>query len=66
MGGAFVTVLHHAEAIDPTLADWLRHKIDDVLGLEPATIVIVLGVVLVLFPLVLGLLAIRSRRRLPR
>ncbi len=65
MLGAFEAVLHHSEAIDPTLMDWIRHKIDDIVGLEPVTIAIVLGAVLATFPIVLGLFALRARRRLP-
>jgi len=56
-------VLHHAEAIDPTLAAWIRHKIDDILGLEPVTIVAILGVVILAFPVWLGASAVRQRRR---
>lgn len=58
----FRWLLHHGEAIDPTLADWIRHKIDDVVGLEPGAIVAVLGVVIVAFPLGLGAMALRRRR----
>jgi hypothetical protein len=57
------SVLHHSEAIDPTLAEWIRHKIDDVLGLEPGTIVAILGVVILAFPVWLGFSAARQRRR---
>ena len=57
------SVLHHAESIDRTLAEWIRHKIDDILGLEPITIVAILGVMILAFPLWLGASAIRQRRR---
>jgi hypothetical protein len=56
------TFLHHSEAIDPTLVEWILHKIDDVLGLDPTTIVAILGVAIVAFPIWLGLSAIRQRR----
>jgi len=59
----FAAVLHHSEAIDPTLAEWIRHKIDDVLGLEPGTIVAILGVAILAFPIWLGISAARQRRR---
>lgn len=62
----FGYVLHHSEAIDPTLAEWIRHKIDDILGLDPGTIVAILGVVILAFPLGLGILASRRRRALAR
>jgi hypothetical protein len=54
---------HHAGAIDPKLADWIKHQIDSVSGLGPGTIVIVLGAMIVVFPLVLGVLAVRARRQ---
>ena len=63
MGLLLRGVLHHSEAIDPTLAEWIRHKIDDVLGLEPGTIVAVLGVAILAFPVWLGFSAARQRRR---
>jgi len=56
-------VLHHGEAIDPTLAEWIRRKIDDVVGLGPATIAVVLGVVIVALPIALGVAAVRRQRR---
>ena len=54
-------LLHHSESIDPELMDWIRHEIDSILGLEPAAIVVVLGAVIVAFPLALLLLARRQR-----
>ena len=62
LGGWF---LHHSESIDPTLAEWIRHKIDDVLGLDPMTIVALLGTAIVAFPVGLGLAAMRRRRAAP-
>ncbi len=62
----FSWVLHHGEAIDPTLAEWIRHKIDDLVGLDPGTIAAVLGVVIVALPIWLGATAIRRRRRVLR
>ncbi|MDA0352725.1 MAG: hypothetical protein O3A10_11015 [Chloroflexi bacterium] len=55
--------LHHSEAIDPTLAEWIRNEIDDLVGLEPSSIVAILGVVILAFPLWLGVAAIRRQRR---
>lgn len=57
----FRWVLHQGEAIDPALAEWIRHKIDDLLGLEPGTMVAVLGAVIVAFPVALGAMALRRR-----
>ena len=56
------SALHHAESIDPTLAEWIRHKIDDILGLDPGTIVAILGVVILAFPIWLGISAARQHR----
>ena len=55
-------VLHQGEAIDPTLWEWLQHKIDDVVGLGPGAIAMVLGVVIVVAPIVLGVAAMRRRK----
>ena len=57
----FGLLLHHSESIDPELMDWIRHEIDAILGLEPVTIVIVLGAVIVAFPLLLAVLVKRQR-----
>jgi hypothetical protein len=57
----FGLLLHHSESIDPELMDWIRHEIDAIVGLEPSTIVLVLGAIIVAFPVALMLLA---RRRL--
>jgi hypothetical protein len=58
----FGLLLHHSESIDPTLIDWIRHEIDAIFGLEPSTIVLVLGVVIVAFPVTLMVLARRQQR----
>ena len=55
---------HHEGEIDPKLADWIKHQIDAVVGQGPGTIVAALGVLIVVFPLVLGILAVRKRRHL--
>ena len=57
----FALLLHHSESIDPTLLDWIRHEIDAIFGVEPATIVLVLGTLIVAFPLILMVLARRQR-----
>lgn len=60
----FSAVLHHAEAIDPDLVDRLRHEIDAITGFEPSTIVLLIGVLIVVFPVVLlALFAVRARRQ---
>lgn len=57
---------HHSEAVDPTLVEWIRHKIDDIVGLEANVIVLLLGIVIVLFPLGLLTLVWRQRRKAER
>ena len=56
-------LLHHSEPADPTLLQWIRERIDAVLGLGPAPIVLVLGALIVAFPMVLGAFAVIQRRR---
>ena len=56
---------HHSEAADPELIEWIKHQIDAIFGLGPATIVIVLGLVIVAMPLaVVGFYLVhRARQR---
>lgn len=63
MGALVAVVLHHAEAVDAELVDWLRHQLDAVLGVDALAIVIVLALVIVAVPLTIGCLALRHRRR---
>ncbi|MBN4064803.1 hypothetical protein JYU04_03605 [Dehalococcoides mccartyi] len=56
-------VAHHSEPIDPTLWEWLSAKIDHVLGISSGTMVIVLGAVIVLFPVVVMVMVWRRGRR---
>lgn len=56
------SLLHHSEAIDPTLIEWIRHEIDDLTGLEPESIATILGLVILAFPVWLGVSAIRRQR----
>ena len=54
---------HHSEAVDPTLVEWIKHQIDEVLGLDGVVIVAILGFVIVVFPLALMFLVWRQKRR---
>ena len=56
-------LLHHSEPADPTLLHWIRERIDALLGLEPAPIVLVLGALIVAFPVALGAWVVIQRRR---
>ena len=61
---AILTVLlHHSEPADPTLLRWIRDRIDAILGLEPAAIVLFLGTLIVAFPVALGVRVVIQRRR---
>ena len=63
LASALGLLLDHSEYVDPTLIDWIKHEIDDIFGLGPATIVAVLGAVTLAFPIALMALALRRRRR---
>ena len=56
-------LLHHSEPADPMLLAWIRERIDAILGLEPATIVLILGALIVAFPVALGASVVIQRRR---
>ena len=56
-------LLHHSEPADPTLLQWIRERIDAVLGLGPASIVLILGALIVAFPVLLGAIVVIHRRR---
>ena len=56
-------LLHHSEPADPTLLQWIRERIDAVLGVGPASIVLILGALIVAFPIALGVWVAIQRRR---
>ena len=58
------TLLHHSEPIDPTLWAWLSAKINHVLGLSPGVMVMILGAMIVSFPVVVMVLVWRRRNAL--
>ncbi len=53
---------HHSEPIDPTLWEWLSDRIDHVLGISAGTAVLILGALIVLFPVIVMILVWRKRR----
>ncbi|MCH7969601.1 MAG: hypothetical protein IH960_00990 [Chloroflexi bacterium] len=59
-------LLHHSEPIDPTLWEWLSAKIDHVLGLSPGVMILILGTLIVLFPIVVMVVAVRRRHGMER
>ena len=57
---------HHGEAGDPDLLEWIMHRLDGLIGLDPALIVVILAAVVVLIPVgVLALYALHRRKTQP-
>ena len=44
---------HHGEPADPTLLEWIGHRIDELVSFGPLTIVVALGIVIVGMPVAL-------------
>lgn len=44
---------HHGEPADPTLLEWIGHRIDELVGFGPLTMAIALGLVIVGLPVAL-------------
>jgi hypothetical protein len=57
-------IAHHSEGINPTLWEWIQHQIDEVIGLSPGVIVLLLGLVIVAIPVGLLFVALRARSRI--
>jgi|AP45_3_1055517.scaffolds.fasta_scaffold319480_1 hypothetical protein len=57
---SFGLLLHNSEAVDPVLIEWIKHKIDEIFGVSAMPIVIVLGALMLVFPI--GLMALVWRR----
>lgn len=49
----FSVLSHHGEPADPTLLEWIGHRIDELLSFGPLTIAVALGVIIIAMPLVL-------------
>ena len=54
---------HHSEPGDPVLLEWVRHRFDDLVGLEPWVIVIMLGLLIVAVPVVIMAVFLLRRPR---
>ena len=64
--GFLSVAIHHGEAADPDLMEWIMHRVDSLVGLGPAAAVIVLVAIIVLIPVgVLGLYALHRRKTEP-
>jgi hypothetical protein len=58
------TVLtHHSEPSDPLLLRWVFDTFESITGLGPTAVVVPIAGAIVAFPVVLGFLAFRARRR---
>ena len=55
-------LLHHTETVDPQLVVWMRDIIENILGLGPWSIVIVIGIIIFAIPVWLTLSATRRHR----
>jgi len=56
---------HHSEPGDPALLEWMRDQIDAMVGLGPAAIAVMLGMVILAIPLGIAIAywATRARQR---
>jgi hypothetical protein len=55
---------HHGEPADPTLLEWIGHRIDELVGIGPVALAAILGLTIVAIPTALVvwyLLATRKR-----
>ncbi len=48
-------LIHHGEAADPALLQWIKETLDHLIGLGPWTVIIIIGFLILLMPL--GLIA---------
>jgi len=55
--------LHHGEAADPELLVWIKQRLDLLLGLGPWTIVALVAMLIVAFPVALVLFYVMQNRR---
>ena len=56
---------HHGEAADPRLLGWIKHVLDQMIGLGPWTVVAVLGFIVVAIPVVVVAVYLIQRGRYP-
>ena len=66
LGVHAVPLLHVSEPIDPTLWAWLSDKIDHTLGVSPGVLVVIIGTLIVVFPIIVMIMAVRRRRAMER
>ena len=56
-------LLHHADAADPDLLYWIQERINSLLKLNPLEGVLILGALIVVFPLTIGIRALIRQSR---
>ena len=54
---------HHGEAADPDLLEWIKDRLDHLLGLGPWTVVAVVGLLVLLIPISVVVLYLVQRRQ---
>jgi hypothetical protein len=54
--------LHHSEAGDPILFQWIKHRLDELIALEPVVIVALLGAAILAVPVTILLVYVAQRR----
>ncbi len=55
---------HQGDAVDPDLVDWLKDRLDHLLGLGPWTVVAGLSILILLIPAsIIGLYIMQQRRQ---
>jgi len=58
---------HHGDPGDPDLLQWLQHRFDQVVGLDPLAIIILILLFLIAIPLtILAIYALQHRRSAPK
>jgi hypothetical protein len=55
--------LHHGEPGDPVLLGWIKHRLDELLGLEPGAVVVLLGLLILAIPATILVLYVVQRGR---
>ena len=55
--------LHHGEAADPELLEWIKDLLDQILGLGPWTVVAFVALLIVALPIALVLFYVLQNRR---
>lgn len=63
MGTLLSAAKHHGEAGDPTLFEWIKRRLDDLVALEPITFVALLGLVVIAIPAAILLVYAYQRRK---